>query len=163
MLIGVVSDTHGRDENARRAAVLLESLQVEKIIHCGDVDQPNIPPIFAAWETHYVQGNNDYDEFAIRRAVSAAQGVWHGRQGSVVWGDRKITFLHGDNFSALRAASLDAENALVCSGHTHVYSFQQSGDTILLNPGALFRASPYTVAVVDLAEMKVHRIEVPRD
>ncbi|HEY1067704.1 MAG TPA: YfcE family phosphodiesterase [Pirellulales bacterium] len=163
MLIGVVSDTHGRVPTARKAAVLLESLGVEKIIHCGDIDSPAIPSVFAAWETHYVQGNNDYDEFALRRAVAEAKGIWHGAQGSVVWANRTIAFLHGDRPAALKAASLNADNSLVCFGHTHCYSLQRNGETVVLNPGALHRANPYTFAVVDLATLDVHRIEVPRE
>ncbi|MGH8164977.1 MAG: metallophosphoesterase family protein, partial [Rhodanobacteraceae bacterium] len=37
MRIGVVSDTHGHALNALDAVRLLESLDVELVIHCGDI------------------------------------------------------------------------------------------------------------------------------
>jgi len=37
MFLGLVSDTHGQVEFARRAVRMLESLDVERVIHCGDI------------------------------------------------------------------------------------------------------------------------------
>jgi predicted phosphodiesterase len=38
----------------------------------------------------------------------------------------------------------------VCYGHTHVAAIDRRGDTVVLNPGAIYRANPHSIAVVDL-------------
>ena len=57
--IGVISDTHGHIVNTRRAVRMFESMQVQQVLHCGDIGSPEIPPLFDAWPTHYVLGNVD--------------------------------------------------------------------------------------------------------
>ena len=37
MLIGVVSDTHGHVDYTRQAVRMLESMDVQRVIHCGDI------------------------------------------------------------------------------------------------------------------------------
>src|SRR5262249_26664115 len=49
---------------------------------------------------------------------------------------------------------------LVCYGHTHVAELHRAGRTLVLNPGALFRASPHTLAVVDLVTLTARHIPV---
>ena len=57
MIIGIVSDTHGHVEFARPAMRMLESCQVELVIHCGDIGSPEIVELFAPWPAHFVFGN----------------------------------------------------------------------------------------------------------
>jgi predicted phosphodiesterase len=47
---------------------------------------------------------------------------------------------------------------LVCHGHTHIFSSDVEGGTLVLNPGALTRSSRPSLAVVDLASMDVTEI-----
>ena len=44
MLIGVVSDTHGRVDFARQAVRVLEGFPVKSVIHCGDIGSVAIVP-----------------------------------------------------------------------------------------------------------------------
>src|SRR5438067_2299698 len=69
MLLGIVSDTHGHVEHTRQAVRMLESLEVHEVIHCGDIGSSDIVPLFAAWPTHFVLGNVDYDEPPLREAI----------------------------------------------------------------------------------------------
>jgi hypothetical protein len=62
MLLGVVSDTHGHVQNAQAAVRMLENLEVEVVLHCGDIGSQAIVPLFKKWPTHFVFGNVD-DEF----------------------------------------------------------------------------------------------------
>ena len=62
MRIGVVSDTHGHVPFTRDAVRMLEQLEVELVIHCGDVGSVEIVSLFSAWPTHFVLGNVDADD-----------------------------------------------------------------------------------------------------
>jgi predicted phosphodiesterase len=50
--------------------------------------------------------------------------------------------------------------AVVSDTHGHVPREERVGKTLVLNPGALYRANPRTFAVVDLPELTVRRIAV---
>ena len=45
--IGVVSDTHGHTVYARQAVRMLESLDVQLVLHCGDIGSADIVEMFA--------------------------------------------------------------------------------------------------------------------
>jgi putative phosphoesterase len=154
MLLGVVSDTHGHIPLTARAVRMLESLKVAQVIHCGDIGSSEIVPMFAAWPTHFVFGNVDYDRQALRAAIEAAGQACGGQFGSLSLLDREIAFLHGDDLRRLTETIHDGRWALVCHGHTHVARRELVGKTLVLNPGAVYRANPHSIAVVDLAAME---------
>ncbi len=160
MLLGIVSDTHGHLENTQRAVRMLESLGVEQVLHCGDIGSTEIPPLFAAWPTHFVFGNVDYNEVELRDAIERAKLTCHGRFGQLELAGRKIALLHGDDSKLFRGTAGSGSHDLVCYGHTHVARQQRVGPTIVLNPGALYRANPHSIAVVDLATMEASFIRV---
>lgn len=160
MIIGVVSDTHGHKEFARAAVRMLESCQVEQVIHCGDIGSTSIVELFAAWPTHFVLGNVDSNVNELQAAISRAGQTFHGRFGTLELSSRRIAFLHGDDMARLREAIACGQYDLVCYGHTHVALLERYGRTLALNPGALFRAQPHSLAVVSLEEMEVTHIDL---
>lgn len=159
-LIGVVSDTHGHLANTRQAVQMLSALEVEAVLHCGDIGSPEIVPLFAAWPTHFVFGNVDFDVAVLERAILDAGQHCHGRFGSFTLAGRQIALVHGDDFAALAGAIAGGQFDLVCTGHTHIAKQQQRGKTLVLNPGALYRAQPHTVAIVDLEKLEATHIRV---
>jgi predicted phosphodiesterase len=48
----------------------------------------------------------------------------------------------------------------VCYGHTHVAESHLEGRTLVLNPGALYRATPHSIATVDLQTMEATIVPV---
>jgi predicted phosphodiesterase len=42
----------------------------------------------------------------------------------------------------------------VCYGHTHQAEQHRVGKTLVLNPGALYRATPHSLALVDLEHLE---------
>ena len=64
--LGIISDTHGHVELTRPAVRMFESLDVDAVLHCGDIGSLAVVELFAAWPTHFVFGNCDdeLDEFA---------------------------------------------------------------------------------------------------
>ena len=159
MRIGIVSDTHGQALYAQQAVRLLEGLDVERVIHCGDVGSAAIVPLFQRWPLDFVQGNVD-DPRELEAAARACGQTFHGRLGSLTLDGVKIAILHGDDGRLLREIIDGGNYQLVCHGHTHVADRRQVGDTLVLNPGALYRANPHTIAAVDLPGLEVMSITV---
>jgi uncharacterized protein len=159
MLLGVISDTHGHVHNARVGVRKLESYGVEAVLHCGDIGTAEIVPLLAAWPTHFVYGNCDHGQ-ELELAIKAAGQTYHGRFGSIELNGVKIALLHGDDSWLLRETIADGEHHLVCHGHTHVPRNERIGNTLVLNPGALYRADPHTIAIVDLKKMAAEIIAV---
>ena len=59
MRLGIISDTHGHVELTRPAVRMFESLDVDAVLHCGDIGSMAVVELFAAWPTHFVFGNCD--------------------------------------------------------------------------------------------------------
>jgi uncharacterized protein len=161
MRIGVISDTHGHLSGARGAVLALEAAKVSEVIHCGDVGSADVVELLGRWPAHFVFGNCDRDRRALQAAVERNRQTFHGAFGSLELGGRCIAFLHGDDQRRLRESISSEQFDLVCYGHTHVPEHHFEGRTLVLNPGALFRANPRTLAIVDLADLSVDRIELP--
>lgn len=154
MRIGVVSDTHGHVAYALDAVRMLESLEVELVIHCGDIGSAEIVPLFAPWPTHFVFGNVDGDRRGLEAAIRTAGQQCHGRFGSLEIAETKIAFLHGDDTLLLRQTIAGGQWDIVCHGHTHIARRERQGRTLVLNPGALYRATPHSLAYVELPALE---------
>jgi putative phosphoesterase len=158
--IGIVSDTHGHVANTLTAVAQLAELRVEMIIHCGDIGSVQVVPLFADWPAHFVLGNVDDDESGFRWVVEEQGGTFHGRVGRIDLEGKRIAVIHGDDQAALQSAIRNGEFDLVCTGHTHRRELRHEGRTLVLNPGALYRANPKSFAVVDWPEMSVTFVDL---
>jgi putative phosphoesterase len=153
--IGIISDTHGQVEYTRSAIRLLESLEPELVIHCGDIGSEEIVRMFSAWPTHFVFGNVDEDARGLRRTIEECRQTCHERFGTLEVAGVRIAFLHGDDWHLLEQTIHGGQWDLVCHGHTHRRREERAGKTLIVNPGAIYRASPHSFAVVDLPELAV--------
>src|SRR5262245_41153547 len=102
MRLGVISDTHAHLHNTRLAVRMLESLDVEAVLHCGDICSAEIPPLLAAWPTHYVYGNCDHELPALKAAIEAAGHSCHELFGDLSLGGRRIALLHSHDVRQFR-------------------------------------------------------------
>jgi putative phosphoesterase len=160
MRIGVVSDTHGHVPYTRAAVRMLESLEVELVIHCGDIGSPEIVELFAPWPAHFVFGNVDHDHHLLAAAIRQAGKTCHDRFGSLQLEQKKIAFLHGDDTLRLRETTTSGQWDLVCHGHTHIARKEKVSSTLVLNPGALYRATPHSIAYVELPSLEATMVTV---
>jgi putative phosphoesterase len=133
---------------------MLESLDVEVVLHCGDIGSAAVVELFAAWPTHFVFGNCDGDRSALAAAIESAGQTCHGEFGDITLEGKRIAMLHGDDSHRFRQTLSSGDWDLVCYGHTHVAAIQRHGRTLSLNPGALYRANPHSLAVVDLPSLQ---------
>ena len=161
MLIGVISDSHGQVEFTKAGLREFEKAGTERVLHCGDIGTADIVSLFTDWPTHFVFGNIDRDREGLRAAIDAAGQTCHDEFGSVRWDGRDIAFLHGDDDWLLHDTIASGRWDLVCHGHTHVPKHESCGRTLVLNPGAVYRAKPHTVAVVELPSMETRFLELP--
>jgi putative phosphoesterase len=154
MRIGVVSDTHGHVEHTRAAIRMLASLEVDRVLHCGDIGTPEVVQLFAAWPTDFVFGNCDVDRRALTQAIETAGQTCHGLFGELELEGKRLALIHGDDGRRFQQTIHSGEWDLVCYGHTHVAAIEHFGRTLALNPGALYRANPHSLAIVELPSLQ---------
>ena len=153
MRLGILSDTHGHVPNTLAAVRMLQTLEVDELLHCGDLCSTEIPRLLAQWPVRYVFGNCDIDLDTMRQAIAASGGLCHDWLGDFAIGGRRIALIHSHDAKRFRQVKSSGQYDLVCYGHTHAAEFHHEGRTLVLNPGALYRATPHTVAVLDLEKM----------
>jgi len=119
--LGVISDTHG----LLRPAAVRALAGVDRIIHAGDVGEPEILEELAAIApVTAVRGNVDRGPWADRlprTAVVEAGGV-------------RIYVRHGD--AALDLDPQAAGFAAVVTGHTHRAALRERDGVLYFNPGS---------------------------
>jgi len=159
MRLGIVSDTHGHVPYAADAVGMLDQFDVAAVLHCGDVGSGEIVRLFSKWPSHFVLGNVDHGP-TIRAAAAEWGATFHGTFASLSLAGLRIAVLHGDDTRRLAETVRSGEYALVCHGHTHVAGRRLEGKTVVLNPGALYRATPHTLAIVELPTLETQIIAV---
>src|SRR5690242_7818092 len=97
MRIGVISDTHGHVMNTMAAVRMLESLEVQAVLHCGDIGSPEIPKLLTKWPAHFVFGNCDSDCDELRTAIERQGMACYGRFGNLELACRRIALIHSDD------------------------------------------------------------------
>jgi putative phosphoesterase len=154
MRLGIVSDTHGYVDHTRPAIRLLESLEVDQVLHCGDIGSVEVVDLFSAWPTHFVFGNCDYYQAELREGIEAAGQNCHELFGDLTFEGVRIALLHSHEHQRFQQVLDDDEYQVVCYGHTHVADKTLRDGKLVLNPGALYRASKHSIAILDLPEIK---------
>ena len=160
MRLGIISDTHGHVDLSRPAVRMLESLEVDAVLHCGDIGSIAVVELFAAWPTHFVFGNCDDGSEAFAAAIRKAGQTCHGMFGDLEFEGVRVALLHSHDRRRFREAIDSGDYGLVCYGHTHVAAIDRHGETLVVNPGAIYRADPHSLAVVDLPTVKATIIEL---
>ncbi len=161
MLIGILSDTHDRLARTHTAVQHLIDNGADVLIHCGDLNGPDIVRACAVLPAWYVFGNNE-DEFAVlRRTIADTGGVCLDWGGEVTLGEKRLAVTHGHLSRELRQLLAGRPDYLL-TGHTHQPLDRREGSMRHINPGALHRAEKYTVALLDPEKDDLRFIDVPR-
>jgi putative phosphoesterase len=128
-------------------------LNVDIVIHCGDIGEASMVPLFDRWPTHFVFGNVDDNQHRLRAAIEGAEQTCHGMFGHIECEGKSIAFLHSHDAALFRETIQSGQWDLVCYGHTHIAEQHHVGDTLVLNPGAIYRANPHSLATVELPSL----------
>jgi putative phosphoesterase len=150
MKIGVLSDTHGKLDITASAIHLLRERGAKLILHCGDIDSVETVRLFRSVQTHFVFGNWDHSLTQLKKAIRDIDGEYHDGPGLIELAGRRIGWLHGHIHGEGRKLETGGELDFLFYGHSHKVEAHRNGKTLVLNPGALHRALPKTVALVDL-------------
>ena len=162
MLIGIVSDTHGKADRLRRAMSLLVARSAQAVVHCGDLGSFECLEAMAEFSLpcYAVGGNMDCVLEDLEQRARLC-GVQFGRDFICVPIDqgRTLAVTHGNN-PAVLASLASGEHAYLCHGHTHQMRNEQIDQLRVINPGALHHARPLTIALLDTQADTVEFIQV---
>ena len=84
----------------------------------------------------------------------------HHPAARITLAGKAIVVTHGDDSRLLRSILLDNTADYLFFGHTHQTLDERHGRIRVINPGALFRASPKTVAVLNLQTNQLQFLEI---
>ena len=152
MKIGILSDTHDQVRRTRQAIRQFELENVDAVIHCGDLTIPDVVYACSCEEgvaCHFTMGNCDLDRRELRRAIEVIGGQYWETSGEIELLGQRIAFTHGDSPSTFRRL-LASQPDYLFYGHTHKQSDRMENGVRVINPGALHRADPYSIAILDL-------------
>ena len=147
-LVGFLSDSHGEWLRTRQAIKLLIKSNCKKIIHLGDIETVEVLDELAGHNVSLVFGNCDYPSRLLDYAVTVGIDVQHPA-GTLQIDRLKIGFLHGHDIDQYNLFLKDENIDVVAHGHTHEMRDENVGNTRCINPGALHRATRYTVGVLN--------------
>ncbi len=160
MLIGILSDNHDHPKRVARALALLDALGAEAFFHCGDLGGQRVLDQFVGRRLWFVWGNTDDPPPGVEaflRTVGLPLPVAPLR---VELAGKRIILCHGHEPEFARVV-LAPDADYLFHGHTHVRDDRRVGRCRIINPGALHRADPRTVATLDLAtdDLRFHVVE----
>lgn len=149
MLVGILSDSHGRYLAVRAAMALFDKLGVSHVIHCGDVGSPEVFDEMIGRPCTFVWGNMDFPaDGLLTYAQSLGLLIPQEIPVRLDLGGKSFAVFHGHERGFHTAIQrLDVDYFL--HGHTHVARDEKLNGIRVINPGALHRAARKTVAALD--------------
>jgi len=142
--IGILSDSHTKEELHKRALKYLLENGVEYIIHAGDIcTQSNIDALKATKKPFVlIRGNND---FRIDDPIIKQEPYYFKIK------EHKFKLMHLPYY-------LTPDSDIVIFGHTHHAKIEQKGGTLFLNSGEVCaREKDLTeVMILDILEDQYH-------
>ena len=160
MKIGILSDTHNNIEPTQKAVDVFKDNKVSIVVHAGDITSPKMLGLFKDFNPLFVLGNGDIDVEALN---TEAQKLGFGpiKDSCEFEADRKkIIVFHGSNIPQFRAAMASGAYDYVIKGHTHIFENYIVNNTRVINPGALYGADEFSVAILDTGTGKLERIRI---
>jgi hypothetical protein len=160
MIIGVMSDSHGKSHQVKKAIEIFDRENATTIIHCGDIGGIDVFDEMVGRDAHFVWGNTDYPDqatFAYLNSVELAPPTAIPLRLEL--GGKSIEVFHGHE-PEFNAALRSPQSDYILHGHTHIARDERIANCRIVNPGALHRAREYTVATIDLErdEVTFHRL-----
>jgi putative phosphoesterase len=159
MHLGIVSDTHDNLDVVEAAVDVLETVDPDVVVHCGDFVAPFSAAAFdTGTEFHAVRGNND-GEWALADTVDEF-GTYHGELAELSFDGHDVAVYHGTSGAIVDALVDCGRYDYVCHGHTHEFAHERCGDTVRINPGGVpidDAPEPPSVVVLDVASGELDR------
>lgn len=149
MKIGVMADSHDNAMAIEKALALFAAEDAHVVFHLGDLCEPALFAYFQQLDFYFVQGNNDPAlseiNLALQKNKMRAAKIFH----ELDLDGKKICLMHGDDVRLFRSKVAEKKFDYLLKGHTHFPEDYHKENLRILNPGALYRTSRYTVAMLD--------------
>jgi len=153
-MIGIMADSHDHIEAIRTAVELFNQVDVELVIHAGDLIAPftaqefmNLQPPLEA-----VFGNNDGERQGLRMAYEDLCILEDLKELKI--SGRNIVVIHGKEQRLVDALAQSGHYDLVVRGHTHHKEIIEN-KTLIINPGETcgYVSGEKTVVMFDPVDM----------
>ena len=154
-MIGIISDTHENEEAVKKAAALFKEKNVDFVVHCGDIISPPMLGHFKDLKMKFVYGNNDGEKKGLKEMCQKLGFDEIKDEIEFTYKNKKFYAYHGTKLKILNDAIQSSKYDYILTGHTHAKRNDKIGKTRVINPGALFRVYPYTVAMLDAQDDKL--------
>lgn len=146
-LLGLLSDSHDNAPLVRSVAAFFRERRVEQVFHLGDVCDPETLDPLEGMPLTVVRGNNDDEPWPHS---------WRQELAGV-----RVGATHGHHRGTLD--DLVASCDVVLHGHTHARRSERVGAALVVNPGALYRTTTRTCALLELPSRRVAFYRVEED
>ncbi|NPB03454.1 MAG: metallophosphoesterase [Thermotogae bacterium] len=159
MKMGVISDSHDNLKGLKWAFEKLKSMDVENVVHLGDIISPFVlKHVRANYEGRIwvILGNNDGDVIRLQQvAKEMSFCLFTEEQAFLELNGRSIVLMHEPRL--LREFAQSGDFDLVLYGHTHEMDLQKVRNSLILNPGEIYGYinGKVSFAVVDLETLEV--------
>ncbi len=159
MRIGVVSDTHNNLKNCHRIVEIFNSIDLDRIVHTGDITQAKTMEVFSRLATPMVgvYGNNDLEREDLVAAAAQFQFEFVDPPLTLSWAGRRVVIVH-DPLELDQVSSDDYD--LILHGHTHRKTLERTLNQLTFNPGECAGMMPgmNAVGLVDLRDLSAEII-----
>ena len=159
-MIGIISDTHENEEAIKKAVKIFKEKKVDFVVHCGDIISPPMLEHFKGLKMKIVFGNNDGEKIGLNVFAKKFGFEEITDEKEFEYNGKKFYLYHGTIKDKLDVVIKSNKYDYVLTGHTHIKRYEKTGKTRVINPGALFRIYPYTIALLDVENDKLEFVEV---
>jgi putative phosphoesterase len=164
MIVGIVSDTHDNLPRIDQAVKQLNEMNAELVLHAGDYVAPFVADHFKPLKSPLigVLGNNDGEKKLLQQKFAEIGADIRGNFAFENIDGLRVGLLHGKETDLLRSLiELETYDVLVY-GHTHQAKVYRKGNTLVINPGAVYGylTGKSTIAVLDTESLEARIIQL---
>ena len=159
-MIGIISDTHENEKAAKKAVKIFKEKNVDFVVHCGDIISPPMLEHFKGLNMKFVFGNNDGEKNGLNSKAKEFGFEEITEEKEFEYKGKMFYVYHGTIREKLEDAIKSNKYDYILTGHTHLKRDERSGETRTINPGALFRINPYTIALLDVDNDELEFVKV---
>lgn len=161
MNLGLLSDTHGRNDLVEIVKNLFQEEGLDAIIHAGDVTRvTHLQPLLELGiPLHMVYGNCDFKTQSFEQAERSTSLIVHGTADIIHFDGRTVGVTHG-HFNRHMTELREANPDYIVHGHTHERRDKTRDSIHYLNPGSV-KPPNSSVAVLQTERNQVTFLDVP--
>jgi len=158
--VGIISDSHDNLPAVQKAISILNSGDLDYVLHAGDIVSPFTAKLLADLKSavYVTFGNNDGERIMLKEVLCSSGNctlIWP--KLTVQIGKYRIALTHGEDEEAVEALAYSGKYDLVIYGHSHKTSERRVNNSLLVNPGELcgYLTGYQTLAITDLEQKRV--------